>query len=321
MLSRRFLRIKVLQAIYAFIQDGPESINSGEKQLVVSLDKLYELYIRQLSLLVEISDFARHRIEENKLKFLPSREDLDPNTRFIDNRFINQLAANRDFLKKCESFKISWTDEDEMVRKLYNQLRESKMFAEYMEGSAPSYKEDKDLAEHIFVNIFAESELLESFYEERSIYGSDDFEISFIMIQKTIKGFRADADEYTSLPTLLKDENDVDGSEDLDFVKKLYRKTLIHSDEFNTIIADKAQNWELDRIALMDTILLKMAMTEFVDFPSIPVKVTLNEYIELAKSFSTPKSKIFINGILDKLIVEFKANGRLVKTGRGLMED
>lgn len=309
-----------MQAIYAFMQDGPESMNSGEKQLLVSLDKLYELYIRQLSLLIEVSDFARRRIEENKLKFLPTEEDLHPNTRFIDNRFITQLANNRDFLKKSHSFKISWADEEELIRKLYNTLRESDFFISYMDGPEPSYNEDKELAENIFNRIFAESELLQSFFEERSIYWSDDFEISLIMLQKTIKGFRADHDEYTALPALLKDEHDADGSEDLDFVKNLYRKTIIHSEEFNTIIADKAQNWELDRIALMDILLLKMAMTEFIDFPSVPVKVTLNEYIELAKSFSTPKSKIFINGILDKLIVEFKANGKLVKTGRGLME-
>jgi len=320
MLSRRFLRIKALQAIYAFMQDGPESMNSGEKQLLVSLDKLYELYIRQLSLLIEVSDFARRRIEENKLKFLPTEEDLHPNTRFIDNRFITQLANNRDFLKKSHSFKISWADDEELIRKLYNTLRESDFFISYMDGPEPSYNQEKELTENIFNRIFAESELLQSFFEERSIYWSDDFEISLIMLQKTIKGFRADHDEYTPLPALLKDEHDADGSEDLDFVKNLYRKTIIHSEEFNAIIADKAQNWELDRIALMDILLLKMAMTEFIDFPSVPVKVTLNEYIELAKSFSTPKSKIFINGILDKLIVEFKANGKLVKSGRGLME-
>lgn len=320
MLSRRFLRIKVLQALYAFMQDGPESMNSGEKQLLVSLDKLYEIYIRQLSLLIEISDFARRRIEENKLKFLPTEQDLHPNTRFIDNRFINQLANNRDYLKKCHSYKINWADEEEIIRKLYGQIRESNFYSSYMEGPGPLYKDDKELVEKIFEEVFAESDLLKSFYEERSIYWSDDFDISFLMLMKTIKGFRPDQDEFTPLPALLKDEKSEGGSEDLDFVKSLYRKTIIHSEEFNKIIADRAQNWELERIAVMDILLLKMAMTEFIDFPAIPVKVTLNEYIELAKSFSTPKSKVFINGILDKLIVEFKADGRLVKTGRGLME-
>ncbi|HOW32603.1 MAG TPA: transcription antitermination factor NusB [Bacteroidales bacterium] len=320
MLSRRFLRIKVLQAIYAYMQEGPESINSGEKQLLKSLDKLYELYIRQLSLLIEISDFAQRRIEENKLKFLPTESDLNPNTRFINNQFISQLAANRDFIKKRDQYKITWADDEEMIRKLYNQLRESTAYTAYMAASETSYKLDKEFVEKIFEEIVAQSELLESYYEERSIYWSDDFEITLYMVQKTIRGFRADHDEYTPLPALLKDENAGEGSEDLDFVKNLYRKTIIHSDEFNGIIAEKAQNWEIDRIALMDMLLLKMAMTEFIDFPSVPVKVTLNEYIELAKSFSTPKSKLFINGILDKLIVDFKADGRLVKTGRGLME-
>ena len=153
MLSRRFLRIKALQAIYAFMQDGPESMNSGEKQLLVSLDKLYELYIRQLSLLIEVSDFARRRIEENKLKFLPTEEDLHPNTRFIDNRFITQLANNRDFLKKCHSFKISWADDEELIRKLYNTLRESDFYLTYMDGAEPSYTGDKEFAENIFNRI------------------------------------------------------------------------------------------------------------------------------------------------------------------------
>jgi transcription antitermination protein NusB len=320
MLSRRFLRIKVMQAIYAFQQEGPENINTGEKQLLTSLDKLYELYIHQLSFLLELSDFARRRIEENKLKYLPSEQDLYPNERFIDNKFLLQLANNRDYKRKADSYKINWVDEDESLRKCYNQLREFPEYIEYMSKPTVSYSDDKDIIESIFLNIQAKSDLLRSYFEEKSLYWSDDFETSVMMVTKTIKSFKEGWDEFTSLPTLLKDENNPGGSEDLSFVKQLYRRTLIHNDEYSKIISQHADNWDIERIALMDTILIKMALSEFVEFPSIPVKVTLNEYIELSKNYSTPKSKVFINGILDKLIAEFKQEGKISKSGRGLLE-
>jgi len=320
MLSRRFLRIKVLQAVYAFQQEGPENINSGEKQLLTSLDKLYELYIYQLSFLVELSRFALRRIEENKLKFLPTQEDLDPNMRFVENSFINQLSENRDYQKKTDRYRINWADEEEIVRKSYNSMRELPEYLAYMKKEQVSYEDDKQIFEDIFIKIIAESELLRSFYEEKSLYWYDDFDITLMMVVKTIKSYRRNMDEFEALPTLLKDENDPQGSEDMSFLKQLYRKCLIHSDEFNGVIAQYADNWDIERIALMDTILIKMALTEFIDFPYIPVKVTLNEYIELSKSFSTPKSKVFINGILDKLIIDFKNNGKIKKSGRGLKE-
>lgn len=320
MLSRRFLRIKVLQAVYAFHQEGPENINSGERQLLASLDKLYELYIYQLSFLVELTRFAHRRIEENKLKFLPTPEDLNPNLRFVENRFIIQMAENRDYQKKTERYKINWVDEEEIVRKCYNSLRDLPEYLSYMKKEVVSYEDDKQIFEDIFIKIIAESDLLRSFYEEKSLYWCDDFDITLMMVIKTIKSFRTTMDVFEPLPALLKDENDPEGSEDMNFLKLLYRKSLIHSTEFNGIIAQYADNWDIERIALMDTILIKMALTEFIDFPFIPVKVTLNEYIELSKSFSTPKSKVFINGILDKLIIDFKNNGRIRKSGRGLKE-
>lgn len=320
MLSRRFLRIKVMQAIYAFQQDGPENINTGEKQLLTSLDKLYELFVYQLSLVLEVCDFARRRIEEAKLKFLPTAEELNPNTRFIDNRFLAQLYTNRDLQKKIDASKINWVDEEEMIRKLFNQMREHEDYIAYMAKPVASYQDDKLIIENLFIKLFADSELLRSYYEEKSLYWTDDFDITLMMLVKTIKGYKESYDDFTPLPTLLKDENDPGGSEDLRFVKQLYRKVLMHEDEYNALIASHADNWELDRIAMMDTILIKMAITEFVEFTSIPVKVSLNEYIELSKSFSTPKSKVFINGVLDKLIVEFRASGKIAKTGRGLLE-
>ncbi|NVO18104.1 MAG: transcription antitermination factor NusB [Bacteroidetes bacterium] len=309
-----------MQAIYAFQQDGPENINTGEKQLITSLDKLYELFIHQLSFLIELSDFARRRMEENKLKYLPTEEDLNPNMRFIENRFLSQLSNNRDYKKKVDQYKINWVDEEEMLRKCYNQMREHPDYIAYMSKDTVTYPDEKNIIEEIFIKIIAPLELLRSYYEEKSIYWSDDFDTSVMMVVKTIKGFRENWDEYTTLPTLLKDQNDAGGSEDMTFVKQLYRKTLLHSEDYNKVISQHAENWDIERIALMDTILIKMAISEFVDFTSIPVKVTLNEYIELSKHYSTPKSKVFINGILDKLIAEYRENGKISKTGRGLME-
>jgi transcription antitermination protein NusB len=309
-----------MQAIYAFQQEGPESINAGEKQLIVSLDKLYELYIYQLSLIIELSDFARRRIEENRVKQLPTAEDLSPNLRFIQNRFIKQLENNRDYLKRNAAYKINWVDEEEMIRKFYNLMREDEAYIAYMSKPEVSYTDEKQVVEMVVLRMFSESEHLRSYFDEKSIYWTEDFDTAIMMVDKTIKGFKETADEYTSLPTLLKDENHSEGSEDMQFVKHLYRKTLINSDDMNTVIRDRASNWDLERIAVMDTILLKMAITELIEFQSIPVKVTLNEYIELSKEYSSPKSKIFINGVLDKLIADYKDQGIIVKSGRGLME-
>jgi N utilization substance protein B len=320
MLSRRFLRIKVLQALYAYLQDGPDSLNAGEKQLLVSLDKLYELYIHQFSFILEVVEFASRRIEEGKLKYLPTPEDLNPNTRFINNRFIAQLNNNRDLKKKIDSYRINWADETEMIRKCYNLIRELPDYVSYMGKKETEYSDDKQIIEDVFLKLIAEMELLRSYFEEKNLYWSDDFDISLIMIMKTIKGFRESMDEFTPLPDLLKDQHDKGGSDDLKFVKELYRKVIIRDKELNPVIAAHADNWEYDRIALMDTILIKMALTELMDFPFIPVKVTMNEYIELSKSFSTPKSKVFVNGILDKIVAEFRDKGKIKKTGRGLLE-
>ncbi len=309
-----------MQAIYAFQQEGPESINAGEKQLIVSLDKLYELYIYQLSLIIELSDFARRRIEENRLKQLPTPEDLNPSLRFIQNRFIQQLENNRDYLKRYTAYKINWVDEEEMIRKFYNLMREDEGYISYMKKPEVTYADDKQVVEMVVLRLFSESDHLRSYFDERSIYWTEDFDTAIMMVDKTIKGYKVSSDEFTSLPTLLKDENQSEGSEDMQFVRHLYRRTLINSDEFNKVISERASNWDLERIAVMDTILLKMAINELIEFPSIPIKVTLNEYIELSKEYSSPKSKIFINGVLDKLITEYKEQGIIKKSGRGLME-
>jgi N utilization substance protein B len=319
MLSRRLLRVKVLQALYAHFISENDRIDNGERQLFVSIEKIFDLYIYQFSLLVEVVDFARQRMEEAKTKFLPTPEELNPNTRFTDNRFIAQLTQNRDYQRQVDLLKISWSDEDDLIRKLNNQIRESEDYAKFLEQE-DSYEADKDILIKIFNNIICQSEVLKSIYEEKCIYWADDFDTITVLVSKTIKDIPEGWDEFELLPRVIGAENEKDKNEDREFVKALYRKTIVNSDGYDEIITRKADNWDFERIAVMDIILLKMAIAELLEFPSIPVKVTLNEYIELSKNYSTPKSKVFINGILDNLISEFKAENKIKKTGRGLME-
>ncbi len=317
MLSRRHLRIKALQSLYAFMQSHNDRLDYGEKELLRSLDKLYEIYIYQLSLLVEITDYAKKRIEENSRKFYPTKEDLNPNTRFVDNRFINMLSDNRSYNAYIEKYKISWADEEEMIRKLFIKIRDSKFYKDYMDDPDSSFEKDKDFIIKIVKKVISESDSLHFYYEERNIYWADDFYTANYLVIKTIKGFQERQDELTPLPTLFKNDSD----EDKEFVVNLFRKVILRSDEYFEMIEGKVKNWESDRLAVMDILLLKMALAELLEFPSIPVKVTLNEYIELSKMFSTPKSKVFINGILDKMISDLKRKNEIKKTGRGLLEN
>jgi N utilization substance protein B len=262
-------------------------------------------------------DYAKKRIEENSRKFYPTEEDLNPNTRFVDNRVIRQLTENKSYNIYVDKYKISWVDEEEMIRKLFIEVRDSKYFREYMNSPECSYEDDKEILIKIVKKIISESDSLHFYYEEKNIYWADDFYTANYLVIKTIKGFDKRQNELTPLPTLFKNNSD----EDREFLINLFRKVILRSDEYFTMIEKKVKNWESDRLAVMDILLLKMALAELLEFPSIPIKVTLNEYIELSKMFSTPKSKVFINGILDKMISELKRNNEIKKTGRGLLEN
>ena len=320
MLSRRHLRIKALQALYAFFQSENTRLDLGEKELIKSLDKLYEIYIYQLSLLIEINSYARKRIEENKHKFYPTEEEQNPNTRFIDNRFIQKLGQNKNLSKKIEEYKISWVDEEELIRKLFVKIRDSEDYKAYMSSENNNYKEDINILLKITKKFISKDEILQFHYEEKSIYWSDDFYTSNLLLLITLKTFPENSDELTPLPSLLSGSKFDDTNEDREFLIQLFRKVILKSDYFYDLMEEKVKNWEMDRLAVMDILIIKMALAELIEFPSIPIKVTLNEYIELAKYYSTPKSKFFVNGILDKLIVDLKAQEKIKKTGRGLIE-
>ena len=322
MLSRRHLRIKALQALYAFFQSGSNDLVLGEKQLLSSATKLYELYIYQLSFLVRLVDFAANRIEEAKKKYFPTDEDLNPNTRFIDNRITAILAENKDYERWYRALKINWVDEGNMFIKVYNDLKASDYYKEFISRGESSFKKEQDLFVDLIQHQLAEYELLRQLFEDRSIYWSDeDYDTSLMMAAKTIRSLRPDQAPEDHLPTLYSNDNDKDEAEEnRKFMLKLYHQTILHTEEYEKLIEEQVENWEKDRIAIMDMLIMKMALAELVAFPSIPVKVTINEYIEISKYYSSVKSKVFINGILDKLVAKMKEDGRIVKTGRGLIE-
>ena len=322
MLSRRHLRVKVLQALYAFFQSGGDDIAVGEKQLIKSTDKLYELYIYQLSFLIKLVDFTRNRIEEAKKKFYPTEEDLHPNTRLVENRLVAQIEENKDYLRWHNKLKINWVDEENLFHKFLHELRSSQEYIEFITAQGNGYRYDKDLLSLIVTNYLPDFEMLRNYYEDQSIFWSDeDYDISLIMLIKTIKFYKETWGADHHLPPLFKDDDEDDNvDEDRQYMLKLFRYCILRSEENGKLIEEQAENWELERIAIMDIIIMKMALTELMIFPSIPVKVTINEYIEISKSYSSIKSKLFINGILDKLVMKLKEEGRIRKTGRGLLE-
>ncbi len=319
MLYRRHLRIKVLQALYAWFSGSTDDLPKGEKQLLLSINKLYELFVYQVSFLVEVKRFAATRIEENRRKFIPTEADLNPNLRFVDNDIFKKLEANKDFLKKEELFKINWADEQELVRKFYKKLQAKGFYQDYMEKTAEDSDADKKLLIQIVDQLIPDFELLRSLYEEKSVYFVDGYDLVNLLLIKffdsNVRGLQPD----TTLPSIYKTE-DGSANDDLDFVKRLYRKVIANDDENNAILEEKTSSWDYDRVPLMDIILLKMAIVELQVMETVPVKVTLNEYIELAKYFSPVKSRNFVNGVLDRLIKEFKEQGKIKKVGRGLLE-
>ena len=319
MLSRRHLRIKALQALYAFFQSQSDSLSLGEKHLLKSTEKLYDLYIYQLSFLSGLMDFAARRIEDARHKFFPTEEDLDPNTRFIDNGFIRQLDLNQDYQKKVENLGISWVDDENLFLRIYNDVKEDPFYDSYMGLTDNSYKADKEMIAAIVKDHLFEDDLMHQYFEDRNIFWAEgDYELSLHMVLRTIYMYKSDWSTGRRLPGLFKDDGAA--NEDKKFMTGLFRKTIIHSDDYAGLIAKTASNWELERIAIMDVIILKMALAEIFEFPTIPLKVTMNEYIELAKHYSSKKSKIFVNGILDNLVQQLKEENKIKKTGRGLVE-
>jgi len=314
MLNRRILRVKVLQSLYAYFQSEDTDLVKAEKSLKMSIERVYELYLHYLILPMELADAAEVQMEESRNKALPTEEDKNPNRKFVDSFLVHALRANAALQRKVTDYKVSWNADPDLVRKLWKKIKDSKLYLDFLEEEDSSASHRK-FVEKIYSTFILDNDTFYSHFQERSIFW--DFEDSDYSINMAIRyvGKIKSVEKYKALPEMYKDPE-----EDDRFVKTLFRKSINNNAENSKLIANKTQNWEVERIAVMDVLLMKMAITEFLNFSSIPVKVTMNEYIELSKQFSTQKSKIFINGVLDKLLAEFKREDKIKKTGRGLMQ-
>jgi N utilization substance protein B len=313
MISRRILRIKILQLLYAYFQGADTTINKYEKELFFSIQKTYDLYHYLLLLIIDIADYAGNRIEIARQKRVPTREDLNPNTKFVENKIIRQLRINRQLNQYLNSNKLSWVNSPELIKKLHNRIRMTSYFKEYMEKSESNYEEDKKLIIDIYTNEIIDTEGIYQTLEEQSIYWNDEVEFVISMISKTIKDFRDDQNEDAVLMSLFKNDDD------REFARDLFRKAVVHKEEYTKLVESYTENWDVERIAFIDMLILVMAITEAIAFPSIPTRVTINEYLEIAKFYSTEKSSVFINGLLDKIFKYLKETNKIVKTGRGLI--
>lgn len=313
MVSRRILRIKIIQLLYAYYKSSGNSFKNAEKELFFSIQKTYDLYHYLMLLIIDVADYALTRIEIAREKKIPTWEDLHPNTKFIENKIITQLRTNKQFNKYLKNKKLSWVNYPELVRNLFNNIRESEHYKEYMNNGDRSYEEDRKLITEIFVKDIAVFEHLYQNLEEQSIYWNDEVEFVISMIIKTLRKFREADGESAKILPLFKNE------EDVQFVKRLFRKAILNKEEYRKLIEEYAKNWEIERIAFIDILIMQTAIAEAIEFPSIPTKVTFNEYLEIAKYYSTNKSSVFINGLLDKIIGHLKDKNIVKKSGRGLI--
>lgn len=311
MLNRRFLRIKVMQMLYSYYQHENADMALFEKELFKSLDKVYSLYLYVLALFTDMHHVAYMIIDENKNKRLPGTEDLNPNLKFVNNQLLLALSDNPALKKELEKQKISWQENFDIVRKLYAEIRNIEAYKNYMLIEGNNLKDDRAFLVNLIVDFLGEHDLLNHLFEDKNIHWADD---SFLAFNSVIRTFETFEGKFNLMP-LLKDAED-----DKLFVTTLFRKTIQHNAAHEELIKNHTKNWEMDRIANMDMLLMKMAIAEIVYLPNVPVKVSLNEYIDISKEYSTPNSKTFVNGVLDKIILELKETAKIKKTGRGLQE-
>lgn len=311
MLSRRLLRIKVVKALFAHLKSGSENMMASEKTLMASVDKAYDLYFQLMLLPVELARYAEQRQELAKQKKLPTYEDLNPNTKFVENCVIRTIADSDGVNDYAAAHKLGWARHPELIRTLYTQLTESEYYKEYMQRETRTFEEDRKFMEDFFKELQS-CETLDDALEEMSILWTDDLPFIVMMILRTLSNLRP---SHTDLRIPSKFKSD----EDPEFVKTLFEKSLVNYNRFQDYIEKFTANWDVERIVFMDNLILGTAIAELTSFPSIPVKVTMDEFIEISKYYSTPGSSTFINGVLDKIVESLTAEGGIKKAGRGLI--
>lgn len=318
MLSRRLLRIKTVKSLYSYFQSGGESLIRSEKELTESIRKSYELYLMMIALIGEVAEVARERIAIGQAKLMPTAEDLNPNRRFVDNRviaLIEQSAALDDAMVR---YKAGWSGQEALIKRLYQDMIAAPYYQRYMESPVPetekeAFAADRRLVVDFLTTHIEDNEYLEEALEEMSMFWVDDISYSLGLAIRTIGLLNETSTDLDVMPMYKSDD-------DKEYVETLFRKALVCHEEYFGYIDKFTENWDFDRIAFMDKLIMLAAITELVQFPTIPVKVTLDEFIEISKYYSTPGSSIFVNGILDKLVVWLTEQGKIAKTGRGLID-
>ena len=313
MLNRRHIRVKVMQSIYAMHQHQSDNLDKEEKFLFQSIENTQNLYLLLLSALIEIKKKEEEYIDLASKKHLATKEEINPNLKFINNKVLVLLSESEALETALDDNNINnWKLNDDIILGLIDTIKESELYQNYMQKPVGSFEEDKNFIVDLYTEVIAPSDRLYDYLEDHKLTWLDDLPAINTLIVKQIKQLKGEQDTLV-IPKVYKDEDDKE------FVKNLFRKTVLNEVELSKEYIDKTPNWDVERIAEIDTIILKMAICELLKFPSIPTKVTINEYLEIAKEYSTPKSSIFINGILDNLVKEFDRDGKLQKAGRGLL--
>ena len=307
MINRVLIRLKVIQVIYAYYQNGGKNLEAAEKELFYSLSKAYDLYKYLLLLMIEVTQFADRRIDNRRHKLRPTEEDLNPNTRFIDNAFMAQLMQNAQLEEFRANQKRSWDDEGDFVKHLFERIEETKAYQEYMAKETLTYEDDRELWRKLYRSTIAQNEEIDEILEEQSLYWNDDKAIVDTFVLKTIKRFEPENGAGQELMPEYKDD------EDKEFARRLLRTAITGAEAYRKLMENNAKNWDMERFAFMDILIMQVALAEIMAFPTIPTSVTLNEYVEIAKMYSTPKSGGFINGMLDGIVNQLKSENKLNK--------
>ena len=312
MINRRHIRVKVMQSVYAMIKSHDDDIVKEEKFIKFSIKKMFDLYVLLLQLLVEVQKLAEQKQEISKKKYLATQEDLSPNRKFVENKLIKKIAESTSISLHIEAQHLNnWSKDDEYVKIIWDKLQKSALFSDYLTTEEDSFNVDKSFVIDFFREIVAPNTKLAEYFEDENITWVDDIPFVNTWVLRSLK--KQKATSTFSLGSLYKNQDD------LDFVSELFKKVILNHHTFENDIKIHTPNWESDRIADMDMILIKMGACEFLNFPMIPTKVTINEYIEIAKDYSSEKSGYFVNGVLDKLSREFAKDKKFVKVGRGLL--
>ena len=307
MINRVLIRLKLIQIVYAYYQNGNGNLQSAENDLQFSLKKSYELYLSFLLLLIEVTHLQSQIIETKKEKYIPTQEELNPNMRFVNNRVIAQLAADKGFWQLIKENGISWDNDEDFVKRVLELILSSDLYAEYLEAEEDSYEHDLQFWAKAFKQLICDNEMIEEHLEDKSIFWNDDVEIIESFVLKTIKRFKETQPATSALQPMFK------GEEDRTFAIKLLRQTFLKKEEYRELIGRYLTNWEADRIAHIDMVILQIALAEIFAFPTIHTSISMNEYIEIAKYYSSPKKVPFINAILEAIIRDAKRDHKLLK--------